>query len=136
LTVQEKDMTSSRTLRLTTAQALVRYLSRQYSVADGERRRLIPAAMGIFGHGNVAGVGQALQQYSDDLPYYLARNEQAMVHAASAFARQKNRLQSLDGLRTLEVVLAAYRSAADHEPKPVERTGSRNASSLNPRRSG
>ncbi len=56
-------MTTNDTLRLTTAQALVLYLSRQYSVADGERRRLIPAALGIFGHGNVAGLGQALDQY-------------------------------------------------------------------------
>ena len=124
------------TIRLTMAQALVRFLMCQYVERDGVEGRLFAGCFVIFGHGKVAGVGQALQQYSDDLPYYLARNEQAMVHAASAFARQKNRLQSLDGLRTLEVVLAAYRSAADHEPKPVERTGSRNASSLNPRRSG
>jgi 3D-(3,5/4)-trihydroxycyclohexane-1,2-dione acylhydrolase (decyclizing) len=62
-------MTSSRTVRLTTAQALVRYLSRQYSVAhQSARRRLIPAAMGIFGHGNIAGLGQALDQYADDVP--------------------------------------------------------------------
>jgi TPP-dependent trihydroxycyclohexane-1,2-dione (THcHDO) dehydratase len=53
---------TNRTLRLATAQALVPYLSKQYSVADGERRRLIPAALGIFGHGNVAGLGQALQE--------------------------------------------------------------------------
>ena len=58
-------MTSNRTLRLTSAQALVLYLSKQYSVVDGDRRRLIPAAMGIFGHGNVAGLGQAFDQYSD-----------------------------------------------------------------------
>ena len=55
-------------MRLTVAPALVTYLSRQYSVADGERRRLIPAALGIFGHGNVAGLGQALDQLSDELP--------------------------------------------------------------------
>ena len=51
---------SGKTVRLTVAQAVVTYLSRQYSVADGERRRLIPATLGIFGHGNVAGLGQAL----------------------------------------------------------------------------
>ena len=56
--------TSRGTVRLTVAQALVSYLSRQYSVADGHRRRLIPAALGIFGHGNVAGLGQALDQLS------------------------------------------------------------------------
>ena len=84
-------MTSSRTLRLTTAQALVRYLSRQYSVADGDRRRLVPAAMGIFGHGNVAGLGQALDQHADDLPFIQGRNEQGLVHIASGFAKASKR---------------------------------------------
>jgi 3D-(3,5/4)-trihydroxycyclohexane-1,2-dione acylhydrolase (decyclizing) len=84
-------MTSGRTLRLTTAQALVRYLSRQYSVADRHRRRLIPAAMGIFGHGNVAGLGQALDQYADDLPFIQGRNEQGLVHIASGFAKASKR---------------------------------------------
>jgi 3D-(3,5/4)-trihydroxycyclohexane-1,2-dione acylhydrolase (decyclizing) len=83
------------TIRLTMAQALIRFLTCQYVERDGVEGRLFPGCFGIFGHGNVAGVGQALQQYSDDLPYYLARNEQAMVHAASAYARQKNRLQTL-----------------------------------------
>ena len=55
---------SGKTVRLTVAQAVVTYLSKQYSVADGERRRLIPATLGIFGHGNVAGLGQALDQLS------------------------------------------------------------------------
>ena len=55
---------SGKTVRLTVAQAVVTYLSQQYSVADGERRRLIPATLGIFGHGNVAGMGQALDQLS------------------------------------------------------------------------
>jgi 3D-(3,5/4)-trihydroxycyclohexane-1,2-dione acylhydrolase (decyclizing) len=88
-------MTTSRTLRLTTAQALVRYLSRQYSVADGRRRRLIPAAMGIFGHGNVAGLGQALDQYADDLPFIQGRNEQNLVHVASGFAKASRRTAAL-----------------------------------------
>jgi 3D-(3,5/4)-trihydroxycyclohexane-1,2-dione acylhydrolase (decyclizing) len=83
------------TIRLTMAQALIRFLACQYVERDGVEGRLLAGCFGIFGHGNVAGVGQALQQYSDDLPYYLARNEQAMVHAASAYARQKNRLQTL-----------------------------------------
>ena len=60
---------SGKTVRLTVAQAVVTYLSKQYSVADGERRRLIPATLGIFGHGNVAGLGQALDQLSDLMPY-------------------------------------------------------------------
>ena len=69
------------TVRLTVAQAVVTYLSRQYSVADGERRRLIPATLGIFGHGNVAGLGQALDQLAETMPFIQGRNEQALVHA-------------------------------------------------------
>jgi 3D-(3,5/4)-trihydroxycyclohexane-1,2-dione acylhydrolase (decyclizing) len=83
------------TVRLTMAQALVRFLANQYVERDGVEQRLFAGCFGIFGHGNVAGVGQALQQYSGDLTYYQARNEQAMVHAAAAYARQKNRLQTL-----------------------------------------
>jgi 3D-(3,5/4)-trihydroxycyclohexane-1,2-dione acylhydrolase (decyclizing) len=83
------------TVRLTMAQALVRFLANQYVERDGTERRFLAGCFGIFGHGNVAGVGQALQQYADAMPYYQARNEQAMVHAASAYARQKNRLQTL-----------------------------------------
>jgi 3D-(3,5/4)-trihydroxycyclohexane-1,2-dione acylhydrolase (decyclizing) len=86
------------TVRLTTAQALVRFLAAQYSERDGIEQRLIPGVWGIFGHGNVAGLGQALLQAAQtgeaDLPYYLARNEQAMVHASAAFAKMKNRLQT------------------------------------------
>ena len=85
------------TVRLTVAQALVRFLAVQYSERDGVRQRLIPGCFGIFGHGNVAGVAQALLQASEtkeaDLPYYLARNEQAMVHASVGFVRMRNRLQ-------------------------------------------
>ncbi|MZD07979.1 3D-(3,5/4)-trihydroxycyclohexane-1,2-dione acylhydrolase (decyclizing) [Streptomyces sp. SID5785] len=80
------------TVRLTTAQALVRFLTRQFSERDGTRQRLVPATWGIFGHGNVAGVGQALVQYGDAMPFHQGRNEQAMVHAAVGFARQSGRL--------------------------------------------
>ncbi|HEY6582104.1 MAG TPA: 3D-(3,5/4)-trihydroxycyclohexane-1,2-dione acylhydrolase (decyclizing) [Rubrobacter sp.] len=82
------------TVRLTMAQALVRFLSMQYVERDGREQRYFAGCFGIFGHGNVAGVGQALLEYEDDLTYYQARNEQAMVHTATAFARQKNRLQT------------------------------------------
>jgi 3D-(3,5/4)-trihydroxycyclohexane-1,2-dione acylhydrolase (decyclizing) len=86
------------TVRLTVAQALVRFLSVQYSERDGQRQRLFAGCLGIFGHGNVAGVGQALLQAElqdpEALPYILARNEQAMVHTASAFARTRDRLQT------------------------------------------
>jgi 3D-(3,5/4)-trihydroxycyclohexane-1,2-dione acylhydrolase (decyclizing) len=85
----------SDTVRLTVAQAIVTYLSRQYSVADGQRRRLVPAALGIFGHGNVAGLGQALDQLSDALPFLQGRNEQALVHAATAYAKASRRRATL-----------------------------------------
>jgi 3D-(3,5/4)-trihydroxycyclohexane-1,2-dione acylhydrolase (decyclizing) len=85
----------SDTVRLTVAQAIVTYLSRQYSVADGRRRRLVPAALGIFGHGNVAGLGQALDQLSDALPFIQGRNEQALVHVATAYAKASRRQATL-----------------------------------------
>ncbi|MDN0196938.1 3D-(3,5/4)-trihydroxycyclohexane-1,2-dione acylhydrolase (decyclizing) [Streptomyces sp. S.PNR 29] len=82
------------TTRLTVAQALVRFLSAQYTERDGIRQRLIGATWGIFGHGNVAGIGQALVEYADVMPYHQGRNEQAMVHAAVGYARQSNRLST------------------------------------------
>src|SRR6195952_4731620 len=82
-------------MRLTVAQALIRFLSVQYSERDGAQQRLIAGCFGIFGHGNVAGVGQALLESAETMPFYHARNEQAMVHSAAAYARQKNRLQTL-----------------------------------------
>jgi 3D-(3,5/4)-trihydroxycyclohexane-1,2-dione acylhydrolase (decyclizing) len=89
-------MTNPRkTIRLTVAQALVKYVAAQYSVADGERERFIPAALGIFGHGNVAGLGQALDEYNNELPFIQGRNEQALAHAAIAFAKAKKRRQTL-----------------------------------------
>jgi len=91
--------TARHTVRCTVAQALVRFLASQYSERDGIRHQLIPGCFGIFGHGNVAGVAQALLQAHDteeaDLPYYMARNEQAMVHASVGFARMRNRMQAL-----------------------------------------
>src|SRR6187549_2904462 len=86
---------SGKTIRLTVAQAVVTYLSRQYSVADGERRRLIPATLGIFGHGNVAGLGQALDELSDVMPFIQGRNEQALVHVASGYAKASRRHATL-----------------------------------------
>src|SRR3954467_702066 len=81
-------------MELTVAQALVRFLAAQHTERDGVEQRLIAGCFGIFGHGNVAGVGQALLEYPDDMPYVLARNEQGMVHTASAFARHRNRLST------------------------------------------
>ncbi|MER6354298.1 3D-(3,5/4)-trihydroxycyclohexane-1,2-dione acylhydrolase (decyclizing) [Streptomyces sp. NPDC001634] len=82
------------TTRLTVAQGLVRFLAAQYTERDGVRRRLIDATWGIFGHGNVAGLGQALIEYGDVMPYHQGRNEQSMVHAAVGYARQSNRLST------------------------------------------
>ncbi|MEU4268492.1 3D-(3,5/4)-trihydroxycyclohexane-1,2-dione acylhydrolase (decyclizing) [Streptomyces sp. NPDC026092] len=79
---------------LTVAQALTRFLAAQYTERDGVRRRLIAATWGIFGHGNVAGIGQALVEYADEMPYLQGRNEQAMVHAAVGYARQSTRLSA------------------------------------------
>ncbi|MEU7739672.1 3D-(3,5/4)-trihydroxycyclohexane-1,2-dione acylhydrolase (decyclizing) [Nonomuraea sp. NPDC049158] len=81
--------------RLTVAQAVVRFLAHQWSERDGVEHRLFGGCFGIFGHGNVAGLGQALATSTEDLPYHLSRNEQAMVHAAAAYARAANRLSTL-----------------------------------------
>src|SRR6266850_971396 len=78
------------TRRLTTAQALITFLKNQHVERDGNERPFFAGVWGIFGHGNVAGVGQALQE-TKSFRYYLARNEQAMVHTATAYAKMKNR---------------------------------------------
>jgi 3D-(3,5/4)-trihydroxycyclohexane-1,2-dione acylhydrolase (decyclizing) len=83
------------TVLLTTAQALVRFLAVQESERDGVRRRAIPAVFGIFGHGNVAGVGQALSEHGADLPFLQPKNEQAMVHAAIGYAKATRRTATL-----------------------------------------
>jgi 3D-(3,5/4)-trihydroxycyclohexane-1,2-dione acylhydrolase (decyclizing) len=85
-------------VKLTVAQAVVRFLANQWTERDGVEQRTIAGCLGIFGHGNVAGMGQALLQAQRtgeaDLPYRLARNEQAMVHTAVGYARMKNRLST------------------------------------------
>lgn len=80
--------------RLTMAQAVVAYLQNQYSSRDGKEHRFIPGIFGIFGHGNVAGIGQALEQ-DTGLKYFFSRNEQAMAHTASAFAKASFRMRTL-----------------------------------------
>ena len=82
------------TTRLTMAQALVTFLTQQYVTRDGVEQQFFAGCFGIFGHGNISGMGQALQQIPA-LRYYQARNEQGMVHAATAFAKTANRLQTL-----------------------------------------
>src|SRR3569833_1402881 len=82
------------TKSLTVAQATIAFLSRQYVERDGVEVGFFGACLGIFGHGNVAGLGQALEQ-DDSLPYYLFRNEQGLVHAATAFAKATFRRRAL-----------------------------------------
>ena len=90
--------TPAPTVRLTVAQATIGFLAAQYAERDGERNRFFAGCLGIFGHGNVAGLGQALLQSElrdpKTLPYVLGRNEQAMVHSAVGYARMKDRLQT------------------------------------------
>lgn len=81
------------TKRLTVAQATIAYLKNQYVERDGAQHKFFAGCFGILGHGNVAGIGQALHQ-NPDFPFYVARNEQAMVHSAAAYAKVKNRLQT------------------------------------------
>ena len=86
------------TKRMTVGQAIIEFLANQYTVDGNVRVRTIQGVFGIFGHGNVAGVGQALKQYSVEqpqlMPYHQARNEQAMVHEATAFSRVNRRLST------------------------------------------
>lgn len=82
-----------KTRRLTMAQALINFLAEQYVERDGRESVFFAGVWGIFGHGNIAGIGQALQQQSK-LRYYLARNEQAMVHTSTAFAKMNNRMRT------------------------------------------
>ncbi len=105
------DAEASGTVRLTVGQAVVRFLVAQWTERDGQRQRAIAGVLGIFGHGNVAGLGQALLQHElahppqrvngsiaardgGTLPYVLARNEQAMVHTAVGYARHLDRLST------------------------------------------
>jgi 3D-(3,5/4)-trihydroxycyclohexane-1,2-dione acylhydrolase (decyclizing) len=82
-------------MRLTAAQALIRFLAAQYVERDGAEHRFFGGCFGIFGHGNVAGIGETLYANRDLLTYYQGRNEQAMVHAAAGYARMRNRLGTL-----------------------------------------
>src|SRR5215208_4309582 len=81
------------TIRLTTAQAIIKFLKNQYVHRDGQEIQFFAGVLGIFGHGNVAGIGQALQE-NPDFPYILVRNEQAGVHLACGYTKMKNRMQT------------------------------------------
>jgi 3D-(3,5/4)-trihydroxycyclohexane-1,2-dione acylhydrolase (decyclizing) len=79
-------------VRLSTAQALVRFLDRQWVELDGRESKLVRGVFGIFGHGNVTGLGEALENEAHELPFFRGNNEQGMVHAATAYAKQSGRL--------------------------------------------
>src|SRR5438105_2856927 len=110
-----------RMTRLTMAQALVRFLGQQYVERDGVEQRFFAGCWGIFGHGNVAGIGQALMQYPESLRYHQARNEQSMVHIAVGYARMKDRLGAFActtsiGLGATNLVTGAALATIDHLP--------------------
>ncbi|WP_131770217.1 3D-(3,5/4)-trihydroxycyclohexane-1,2-dione acylhydrolase (decyclizing) [Candidatus Protofrankia californiensis] len=119
--VQGRRACPSPTRCLTAAQAVVVYLSQQYSDRDGHRRRLIPGMFGIFGHGNVVGLGEALEEYDTDLRYYQGKNEQAMVHAAIGHAKATLRTSTLAcagsvGPGALNMVTGAATATANRLP--------------------
>ena len=84
-----------KTRKLTMGQAIVQYLTQQYVERDGKETAFFAGMFGIFGHGNVAGIGQALHQYSDSFRFFQTRNEQSMVHTAAAYAKMSNRLSTI-----------------------------------------
>ncbi|SFL65439.1 3D-(3,5/4)-trihydroxycyclohexane-1,2-dione acylhydrolase (decyclizing) [Paenibacillus sp. 1_12] len=109
------------TIRLTMAQALLRFLDKQYISQDGEETKLFKGVMGIFGHGNVTGLGEALERSAGDLVYIQGKNEQGMVHAAAAYAKQRNRKQifactSSIGPGALNMVTAAATATVNRIP--------------------
>ena len=89
--VGDQGVCAMATVRLTTGQAIVRYLQNQYVEFDGERTQFFAGCWGIFGHGNIGGIAQGLQQAGPAFPYYLARNGQSMVHTAVGYAELSNR---------------------------------------------
>ena len=89
-----------KTRRLTMSQALIAFLEQQYVERDGREQPFFAGMWGIFGHGNVAGIGQALQQ-APEFRYYQTRNEQAMVHTAAAYAKMQNRLRTFACTRSI-----------------------------------
>lgn len=109
------------TRRLTAAQALVSFLSVQLSERDGRRRRLIPGMFGIFGHGNVVGLGQALEEVGEEITYYQGKHEQAMVHAALGYAKATRRTATLAcaasvGPGAMNLLTGAGTATANHLP--------------------
>lgn len=111
----------TKTIKLTTTQALIKFLDNQYVEVDGVEKKFVKGVMGIFGHGNVTGIGEALEQESSALTYVQGKNEQGMVHAATAFAKQKNRQEiyactSSIGPGALNMVTAAGTATVNRIP--------------------
>uniref|UniRef100_UPI0020C7077F thiamine pyrophosphate-binding protein n=1 Tax=Cohnella sp. GbtcB17 TaxID=2824762 RepID=UPI0020C7077F len=109
------------TIRLTTAQALLRFLDAQYISEDGVETKFVAGVMGIFGHGNVTGIGEALERSPGSLTYVQGKNEQGMAHAATAYAKQKKRKQiyactSSIGPGALNMVTAAGTATVNRIP--------------------
>lgn len=109
------------TVRLTTAQALVRFLNNQYVAFDGKQEKFVQGIFTIFGHGNVVGLGQALEEEPGHLKVYQGRNEQGMANAAMAFAKQKHRKQiiactSSVGPGSANMVTSAAAATANNIP--------------------
>ncbi|HDR7659964.1 MULTISPECIES: 3D-(3,5/4)-trihydroxycyclohexane-1,2-dione acylhydrolase (decyclizing) [Bacillus] len=109
------------TVRMTTAQALVKFLNQQYVEFDGEREKFIKGIFTIFGHGNVVGLGQALEEDAGELEVYQGRNEQGMANAAMAFAKQKHRKQimactSSVGPGSANMITSAATASANNIP--------------------
>ncbi|MGE6599653.1 3D-(3,5/4)-trihydroxycyclohexane-1,2-dione acylhydrolase (decyclizing) [Bacillus proteolyticus] len=109
------------TVRMTTAQALVKFLNEQYVEFDGEQQKFIKGVFTIFGHGNVVGLGQALEEDAGELEVYQGRNEQGMANAAMAFAKQKHRKQimactSSVGPGSANMVTSAATASANNIP--------------------
>jgi len=112
---------SPKTVRLTMAQALLRFLDNQYIEMDGIETKFVQGVMGIFGHGNVTGIGEALEDGETELRYIQGHNEQGMVHAATAFSKQQNRLKifactSSIGPGALNMVTAAATATVNRIP--------------------
>ncbi|MBE5107241.1 3D-(3,5/4)-trihydroxycyclohexane-1,2-dione acylhydrolase (decyclizing) [Bacillus thuringiensis] len=109
------------TVRMTTAQALVKFLNQQYVEFDGEQQKFIKGIFTIFGHGNVVGLGQALEEDAGELEVYQGRNEQGMANAAMAFAKQKHRKQimactSSVGPGSANMITSAATASANNIP--------------------
>ncbi len=110
-----------KSIRLTMSQALVKFLNAQFIEFDGKKTPFVQGVFTIFGHGNVVGIGQALQEDPGDLKVYQGRNEQGMAHAATAFAKQSNRRQiiacsSSVGPGSANMVTAAATATANQIP--------------------